>query len=188
MEKRKSITGILKYFAKEQPSKTALVIDGISVCYYDFYRQVTSAASFLLRKGIKKGSHVVTVASPTIDYVVTEYAILGIGAVNIPTENRIPSDRLGEIAKTVDANFIISNVRPESDAVWMDYSEIDKSKEVDFSWEPVGVSDDCSEIIFTTGTTGQSKGVMLTSHCLETYLAAINPTFKLKNDSRIINH
>lgn len=183
MEKRKAITGILKFFAKEQPSKTALVIDDKSISYSDFYQQVTSTATYLMRKGVKRSNHVVTVASPSIDYIVTEYAILGIGAVNIPTENRIPADRLGEIAKSVDADFVISNVKPECDAVWIDYSEIDKSQEVDFSWEPVGVSDECSEIIFTTGTTGKSKGVMLTSHCLETYLSAINPTFKLENDS-----
>ena len=183
MKERKSITGILKFFAEKQPEKVALVINDEKISYREFYRLVSSAASFLVRKGVGLHTHVVTVASPNLDYLVSEYAILGLGAVNIPTENRIPADRLGEIAKAVDAEFVLSTVKPECDCQWICYDIIDKSKDPDYTWEPIGVSNDCSEIIFTTGTTGKSKGVMLSSICLETYLAAINPTFKLENDS-----
>lgn len=183
MEERRAITGILKSYAEKQPSKVALVINDESITYHDFYRQVSSVANFLKTKGVKDNSHVVTVASPTIEYLVSEYAILGLGAVNIPTENKIPAERLGEIAKSVDADYVLSPVDPSVNAIWINYEEIDRSQDADFSWNPVGVSDDCSEIIFTTGTTGKSKGVMLSSHCLETYLSAINPTFKLENDS-----
>lgn len=183
MKERKAITGILKSYAEKQPSKVALVINDESITYQEFYRQVSSVANFLKTKGVKDNSHVVTVASPTIEYLVSEYAILGLGAVNIPTENKIPAERLGEIAKSVDADYVLSPVDPSVNAIWINYEEIDRSQDADFSWNPVGVSDDCSEIIFTTGTTGKSKGVMLSSHCLETYLSAINPTFKLENDS-----
>lgn len=183
MEEKKAITGILKFYAERQPTKTALVINDEKISYAEFYRQVSSAALFLSSKGVCHHTHVVTVASPNLDYLVSEYAILGLGAVNIPTENRIPADRLGEIAKSVDAEFVLSPIKPECDCQWIDYGEIDRSQEPDYTWQPVGVSNDCSEIIFTTGTTGKSKGVMLSSSCLETYLAAINPTFKLENDS-----
>lgn len=183
MKERMAITGVLKTFAKKQPSKIALVIDDKCISYLELYRQVSSVASFLKGKGVKRGTHVVTVASPNLNYIASEYAILGIGAVNIPTENRIPADRLGEIAKSVDAEYVLSSIEPDCNVIWIDYSEIDYSQEADFGWKPVGISDECSEIIFTTGTTGKSKGVMLTSHCLETYLSAINPTFGLENDS-----
>ncbi len=183
MEERKAITGILKSYAERQPEKVALVIEDEIITYGELYRQVSSAASFLSRKGVKRSTHVVTVANPSLNYIVSEYAILGLGAVNIPTENRIPANRLGEIAKSVDAEFVLSSVEPECDALWIDYADVDRSQKADISWNPVGVSNECSEIIFTTGTTGKSKGVMLSSLCLETYLAAINPTFKLENDS-----
>ena len=182
-ENRTAITGIIRDFAKSQPEKTALVIHDNKISYGEFYRKITSASRFLSDAGVRKGTHVVTVACPEIDYLVCEYAILGLGAVNIPTENRIPAERLGEIASSVDAEFVLSYEKPTGNVKWIPYNDIDMARPVDFDWIPASVSDDCSEIIFTTGTTGKSKGVMLSSHCLETYLAAINPSFKMENST-----
>ena len=180
---RLSITGLLKKFSLSQPDKAALIIDDQVFSYGELFRQVSSVSNFLTEFGVKHGTHVVTVASPTIEYITCEYAILGLGAVNIPTEKNIPADRLAEIAKSVDAELVLSSVKPECDVPWIDYMNVDRSREVDYTWEPVIVSDVCSEIIFTTGTTGKSKGVMLTSHCLETYLSVMNPSFRLENNS-----
>ena len=181
--KRPAITGIIKEFAKTQPDKIALVIDDTPITYSTFYGRVCTAAKYLAKAGVKEGTHVLTEAKPALPYIVCEYAILGLGAVNIPAENRIPADRLGEIATQVDAELVISSERPAGDVEWRSFDEVEMEEACDFSWEPVCVTKDCSEIIFTTGTTGKSKGVMLSSYCLETYLAAINPTFLLENDS-----
>lgn len=183
MDNKIAITGIIKNFAKIQPQKTALIINDIRISYKTLYQKISSTAKILTALGVGKGTHVVTVANPNLTYIACEYAILGLGAVNIPTETRIPGERLGEIAKTVDAKLVLSSEMPNCDIHWVSYEDIDMNMEADYSWNPVNVSDDCSEIIFTTGTTGKSKGVMLSSHCLETYLSAINPTFKLQNDS-----
>ena len=183
MKNRPAITGIIKEFAISQPDKTALVIHDVQYTYFELYKMISSAASYLLQSGVKQGSHVVTVASPDIKYIACEYAILGLGAVNIPAENRIPAERLGEIACSVDAELVLSYEKPACEAKWISYDDIDLNRPQDYCWNPVSISDDCSEIIFTTGTTGKSKGVMLSSHCLETYLAAINPTFKMENDT-----
>ena len=182
-ENRTAITGLLKEYANSQPDKTALVIHDTGFSYRDFYGKVSSAAAFLASQGVGAGKHVLTVACPEIEYLACEYAILGLGAVNIPAENRIPSDRLAEIARAVDADLVLSPEQPACDVKWIPYSAVELNRDADFAWEPVCVSDACSEIIFTTGTTGKSKGVMLSSRCLETYLAAINPTFRLENDS-----
>lgn len=180
---RTAITGWIREYARSQPDKTALVIHDNQIHYGELFQKISSAAVFLSKAGVGKGTHVVTVASPELEYIVCEYAILGLGAVNIPTENRIPADRLGEIADSVDAELVLSYEAPACDVKWIPYDAVEMDAQADASWEPVPVSDDCSEIIFTTGTTGKSKGVMLSSHCLEAYLSAINPTFRMENDT-----
>lgn len=180
---RLAITGVIREYAKSQPEKTALIIDDQQITYGELYRKISRAAAFLAEQGVGKGSHVVTVASPELNYIVCEYAILGLGAVHIPAENKVPPQRLGEIAQAVDAQLVLSPEQPLCDINWIPFAGVNMDGDTDFNWEPTPVSDDCSEIIFTTGTTGKSKGVMLSSHCLEAYLAAINPTFRLKNDS-----
>lgn len=185
MENKKelTVTGLIKKHAIEQPEKTALIVGSSSLNYRDLFRKISSASKFFSSIGIKKGSHVLSVASPDLDYIICEYAVLGLGAVHIPAENRIPVERLEVVAKAVDAEFIISPTRPLCDAHWMTLEDIDMDNDADYSWEPVGITADCSEIIFTTGTTGKSKGVMLSSHCLETYLAVMNQTFQLNTES-----
>lgn len=183
MNNKPAITGVIKKFAIAQPNKIALIIHDVQYTYFELYKMINSAAHYLSQFGVGQGTHIVTVASPEIEYIACEYAILGLGAVNIPVENRIPAERLGQIACSVDAEMVISDIKPLCNAKWIPYEEIDLNKPQDYSWSPVSISNDCSEIIFTTGTTGKSKGVMLSSHCLETYLAAINPTFKMENDT-----
>lgn len=180
---RTAITGIIRQHALRQPDQTAIIIDDQLTTYGELYRKISRVAAFLSENGVKEGTHVVTVAQPDLDYVVCEYAILGLGAVHIPAENRVPVQRLTEIAEAVNAEVVISPEKPLSNTKWIDCSSIKTEGETLLDWTPVPVTDECSEIIFTTGTTGKSKGVMLSSHCLEVYLAAMNPSFGLKGNS-----
>ena len=177
-----TVAGIIKKHAEESPGKLALIEGRNTLNYGQLFDRISSVAEFLSGIGVKKGDHVVTVAMPNIEFIVCMYAVLGIGAVHIPVENHIPIERLTEISNAVDADFVISEEKPQSDCVWIPLEKIEYNKK-NTSWNPVCVSDDCSEIVFTTGTTGKSKGVMLSSHCLEVYLKAMNPTFLLDEDS-----
>ena len=177
-----SVAGIIRNRAEKTPDKAAVVAGGRKLSYGQLYHMISSAASCLRDRGVRPGSHVVSVARPDVEYVSCMYAVLGIGAVHIPVENRIPSGRLSEIAGSVDAEFVISDEKPDGDCVWISPREIEFDRD-GVLLDPVGVSDECSEIVFTTGTTGKSKGVMLTSHCLEVYLGALNPSFRLDGNS-----
>ena len=181
-EKRLTVTGMIKQHAKHKPDKTAIIAGDKCISYSELYRRIFSAASFLVRMGVKRGNHVLSVARPDLGFVTCMYAVLGIGAVHIPAENRVPPERLKEIANEVDANIVISTEKPDFDCLWVNPLDINIEQEAS-SWEPVEVSNDCSEIIFTTGTTGKSKGVMLSSHCLDTYLKVMNPIFQLDEES-----
>ena len=186
MENNLAITGIVKAHAQTQPEKVAFIIDNVSVTYGEFFQKVSAAAAQLKKMGITKGSHVLSVANPTISYIICMYAVLGIGGVHIPAENRIPAARLAEIAASVDAKLVIAPEDPQCGVCWTSAEAVCAEGTPDPTWEPLAVSDDCSEIIFTTGTTGKSKGVMLSSHCLEVYLAAINPSFGMKKESAFL--
>lgn len=178
MEAKKAIAGIVKAHAQNQPDKTALIFGDRKVSYKELFDKISSAAMFLQKQGIGKGSHVVSVARPDLEYIVCMYALLGLGAVHIPAENKVPPARLAEIAQAVDAKLVIGLEQPESDVLWLHPQSIDMEHPA-AEWEPVPLSKDCAEIIFTTGTTGKSKGVMLSMHCLDTYIHAINPSFRL---------
>lgn len=177
-----TVASVIDSRAKETPDKTAIVVDNVETSFLELNNRIKSAAKYLSALGVGHGSHVVTIAEPKVEYVANMYAILGLGAVNIPVENRAPVQRVAEIAEAVDADFVISGEDPGEGYKWIDASAIDYS-DPDFPWDPVPVSKECSEIVFTTGTTGKSKGVMLASSCLDTYLTTMNDTFQLDEDS-----
>ena len=179
---RSTVTGIIKQRAEKTPEKLAIIEGNRSITYKELYERINSVAFYFYDKGIRKGSHVVSVARPDLEYIICLYAVLGIGAVQIPVENHVPVERLAEIAAAVDAEYIISEERPDFDCTWISPDEIEYDRKTN-SWNPVGISEECSEIVFTTGTTGKSKGVMLTSHCLEVYLETMNPSFRLDENS-----
>lgn len=180
--KRPTVASIINDRAQSTPHKIAIVVDRHSTSYSELNNRIKSAAKYLAFRGVKQDSHVVTVAIPSVNYVANMYAILGLGAVHIPVENRVPEQRLLEIADAVDADFVISGVDIGVGEKWINESDINYC-DPDFQWQPVPVSDDCSEIVFTTGTTGKSKGVMLSSNCLDVYLATMNKSFQLNEDS-----
>ena len=182
MEERLSVAGIIRRYARKKPDKIALIAGGETMTYGELEARIASAAACLKERGVGRGSHVLSVARPDFLYVISLYAVLGLGGVNIPAENRIPSGRLAEIARAVDADFVISGEDPGCGSTWIDPASLELNRQ-NASWDPVGVNDECSEIVFTTGTTGKSKGVMLSSHCLEVYLEAINVAFQLDEDS-----
>ena len=181
-----TVTEKIKMHASEMPDKAAFIIKDQIISYAELYKKINMAACYFTKMGIGKGKHVVSVATPDLNYVVCMYALLGLGAVHIPAEKKIPAARLCSIADSVDADLIISPEDPGHGIPWISGGEECGEGAFDPEWNPVPVSDDCAEIIFTTGTTGKSKGVMLTSHCLDAYIEAMQPSFKLTEKSVFI--
>ena len=177
-----TVAGLIKQYANDNPQKVAVIIDGQTLSYRELNGRIKAAAAYLITQGVRRGSRVVSVAYPSFDYIVFMYAVLGIGGIHIPVENNIPANRLTEIAQFVDADYIISVENPDCEVKWINTADMDDG-DADIIWDPVPVSDECSEIVFTTGTTGKTKGVMLSSHCLQVYLSVMNPSFQLDKNS-----
>ena len=181
-----TVVELIKRYSMTVPDKPAIAVDGITVTYGELYAKISAVAEFFEKQGIRNGSHVISVATPNLSYVVCMYAALGLGAVHIPAEKGVPAVRLCEIADAVDADFIIAPENPNCEATWINPSEVCTTSENNTSWDPVALSDECSEIIFTTGTTGKSKGVMLSSNCFNVYMPAMQTAFNLSKESVLL--
>ncbi len=163
------------------------------------YGRVRALAETLQRWGIGKGDRVALVGDNRWEWPVTDYAILAIGAVDVPLYQTLTPEQEAYILKNSGAKAILVSSKEQYDkvvkagdlpdmqhvAVWDDgefegaetFSEIMKRapelEEPDAAFDEMVASvkpEDLASIIYTSGTTGDPKGVMLTHGNLGTNL------------------
>lgn len=158
-----SIALMIQQKAAEHPEKIAIYVGDEKCTYATLAENNRRAALYLSRKGIKADERIVVEADHILDYVYFWYGIQLLGATFVPVEKNTPSARIREIANELDAAAIVTlTPREDCEGAWnlqdmmpeiMATEDAFVAPEVDPNW--------LSEILFTTGTTGKSKGVMV---------------------------
>lgn len=178
----RSLPQHILHHALHTPDKTAVIADNGQLTYAQLAQKMQAVCAALQQRGITPGSAVVSVASHCTDYVAVCYGIHLAGAVHVPVENHIPQNRLTEIAAAVDARLIVA---PSDPQCGIDYATAEAlmSTIPEAAINAAEPSDTCAEILYTTGTTGKSKGVMISSANLASYVSIANPTFHMDENT-----
>lgn len=153
----KSIVACIHKHSVEQPRKTAIITPDLVVDYKTLWDLVTSMSTLLKSKGVKRGDRIMLEGSHTVEFAVCCYAIHLCEAVHVPIENGIPEERVLEISNQIRPTMILTGNNPIS---CLGESLTSLSFEELNCQFPEGNM--LQEILFTTGTTGTSKGVMVT--------------------------
>lgn len=174
-----SIALIIQEKAVETPNQTAIIV-GEEKCTYKVLAETNrKAALYLQEKGIKEGDRVVVEADHLLSYVYLWYGIQLLGATFVPVEKNTPSLRVKEIAEELEANTVVTlSAREDLDGAWSLEDIMKEIEGLDDTFEPTAPNDNSlAEILFTTGTTGKSKGVMVSySNQINIALAGIETT------------
>ena len=155
-----SIFEVIQRQAAENPNKLCLADIKNEITYGGYYQRICGSAAFLLEKGIKPGDRVVAVAAQTIDFLVLLHAVQLMGGLFVPLEKNVAEDRICEIIEKTQAALFVGNA-VLSLCPCMKLAEFEQHK----AGEPpcaLPAADDDSMILFSTGTTGKSKGILLT--------------------------
>lgn len=159
----KSIALAVQRVAAETPDKVAFIVNGEQCSYGLLAENSRRVAGYLAGRGIKAGDRVIVEADHTLVYMYLCYGVELLGATFVPVEKNTPSARIAEIYGLLNASAIIT-LAPHEDLenAWAVDTILDDilSTSDDFcAVEPA--DNDLAEILFTTGTTGKSKGVMV---------------------------
>ena len=185
--------------ALKNPDDMALIeADGRATTYRELASMIYSISVWLRGKGVKQGDHVVVQASHEVSCPACWYAVHLAGAAVVPVEKTAPEARILEIAAATDAFFVIakhsspslSNIQTDKRPTWATYDQlyaIEHNHEftADTRLEYPDVSLTC-DIVFTTGTTGKSKGVMLTHRQESLYSSIEAKAYGLKRNTRFL--
>lgn len=164
-------------------------------------QNVIKIVNVLQKMGIQKGDRVFLLSSNRIEWVEFDIAIMLAGAITVPSfvtnnsednlfiikdckpkiiifENKIIMDNNKDILKIIDKSKIISI---EENKNYLCYKKIllEKEKKIKL---PKVVKEDISTIIYTSGTSGNPKGVILSHNAL---LHNLKAALQLLNEFRI---
>ena len=160
-----SILEALNTYAKLTPDKLCVCDKKNKATYAQFWNMISKCAEYLENSGVKKGDVVVFKGSQKIEYLFAVFSIQLLGAVACPLEKAVKEDRILEIMDFVDSKIFLDNKSLKQEGVnninlkQMFKEAVAEENIADYKVYELPKEDDLSEILFTTGTTGKSKGI-----------------------------
>ncbi|MBB6249458.1 non-ribosomal peptide synthetase, partial [Rhodanobacter sp. A1T4] len=159
--------------AQQTPDALA-VIDGAKRYSYEQLNQRANRLAHLLRTcGVRDGDTVAIALPRSVDLIVAELAVVKAGAAYVPLDAILPIDRQTQMLKDCGARCVITHSSIDAPdivrRVELDRADIrtELTQQPDYNLATAIDGAACAYIMYTSGSTGQSKGVQVPHRAIE---------------------
>ncbi|MCQ2457177.1 MAG: acyl--CoA ligase [Clostridia bacterium] len=168
----------------ETPEKAAVITLSGTVTYKALWDMGCSAAGYLRKSMTDSTSMIVVRAEHTAQYIALAIGCHLSGCVFVPVENELTDSKLLSICEQVNAGLVIGYEAPGFNCVSMD--AFWTAAKMPFSDYKLPDEDGMADILFTTGTTGNSKGVIISHQSISAVSENIVDAIGLNSESRYL--
>ena len=160
MPEHSPILSAIQRHAAETPQAVALISAAKErVTYAALYEKIVQAAAFLQSHGLRKGDRIALSARTELDFIYVYFAAHLLDVVDVVVDANANPKKLAYILDLTKPRLAFGF---ETEVcVSLKYDQIDYGKRLESADGQSMAADDTADIVFTTGTTGLPKGVML---------------------------
>ena len=151
------------------------------------------AASYFKSLGLEKNDRVIIWAPNSPMWVISFFACVRAGVILVPLDIKSPPEFVDTvIAKTKPKLVLLSRFTPVDshslDVPVVYLEDLPNLLKDQNHFDPIDISsDDVVEVMFTSGTTGDPKGVILTHQNLMSNLDSVSKTIRGKSSDRLLS-
>lgn len=183
-----NLSDIVRHHATRTPHHPALACHHRNITYAELEKQSNQFANYLIKMGVTKASHIGLALERSPQLIVSILAITKIGAVYVPIDINYPSERIQFMIEDAELSFLLttSNTISRLNSLHIPMINLDKDNRhilVQQATSPlIDINpSDAAYIMYTSGTTGKPKGVVITHRCI--MHLTHNPSFLPVNSS-----
>ena len=159
-----------------------------SFTFSEVFTLSTEFSAYLRALGLKRGDHVAIVGENSPEWAISYFAVIWAGAIAVPLDARARTEHVKQVLGLSDSRFLIASAGFAEVLVNTATVEhlipMDKALETQMDTEktvPTEKSEpqDIADIVFTSGTTGNPKGVMLSHGNIMSNLETLYSAFPI---------
>lgn len=171
-----SLVDLLRKYAAETPDSPCLAFEDEALTFLDLDRRSNALANALSARGVQPGDRVAVLAPTSTIFYELAYACAKLGAIMMPLNWRLSPREVAGIMADGTPRFIL--IDPDMENLLAEVTSCPEKVLLDSgyaAWRDAASAvdpgfpvhaDDTTMLLYTSGTTGKPKGVMITHHNL----------------------
>ena len=162
---------VLEDACRRFADRAAIALDGAEITFREFNARANQMARFFISRGVKPGDRVAVLLDRGVEAYATLFALMKARAAYVALDANHPADRVAYILRDSGASLAVAHLRlaDRFDGVGVELAILDKERDAIAALDdsPLGdderaeAADELAYVLYTSGTTGQPKGVAI---------------------------